>query len=715
MEKRLNEIIEGVKKYIANPDVDKIRRAYDFAAEIHAGQYRFSGDPYMIHPLEATKILLQIRPDVDTICACIMHDTVEDDRTQRGKKLEAEIEKKFGKDVAKIVDGVSKLGRVRYRGKDREIESLRKMFVAMAEDVRVILVRLADRLHNMQTLDFVRAEKQERIAKETLEVYTAVAARLGLYQFKHAIEDLCFEKLYPVEYERIKNEFESEQAKVARQMKEGVKKLNKLLKKNKINGEVSGRVKNLYGIFKKMRKKGFQSVGQVNDIFALRVIVDDVEQCYAVLGLVHNTWLPVPGRFKDYIAKKKVNGYQSLHTEVIGLLEKSTEIQIRSYAMHNVAEYGVAAHWHYKEKSGNIPLREEDTRWLQGILHKHKSSDQSEEFLHSLQLNFFEDEIFVMTPNSEIKVLPEGATPVDFAYLIHTDIGHRIKNAKVDGHIVPLDYKLKNGETVEIITQKNPSPSRYWLNFVKTSSAREKIKAWLASQDSEKYIRLGAEMVNEALEKTGYPKLDANLTILRKVDSKRLSVAERKYLLESVGNGSVTPASLVKRIYPEAVFKTKKKNKPEEKVKKKITNVIVGGEPGLEVRFASCCKPKYPGPIFAYITRNESISIHRRNCSIRHTLNPEQKMPAHWEGQEIDQKNYRAEVRLDYKPGLLGDILHNLYKIGVEILSVQSHHEEEGSSLWVDFTAHGQEDVDDVKAFFDSLSLVKNISIFRLE
>ncbi len=717
-EQILAEIIAEVRKYIINPDIDKIRRAYDFAVEIHEGQFRFSGEGYVIHPLEATKILMRIRPDVDTICACIMHDTVEDDRTQRGQELLKMITKKFGKDVAGIVDGVSKLGRVRYSGRQREVESLRKMFVAMAKDIRVILVRLADRMHNMSTLKYVRSEKQERIAKETLEIYVSVAIRLGIYEFKQEMEDLCFQFLYPNEYRNISSELEQEKGKTDKQIKFAINKINSLLGKNKINGEVSGRTKNYYSIYKKMKKKGLQSVSQVNDLFALRVIVNSVEECYAVLGMIHTSWTPVPDRFKDYIAKPKVNGYQSLHTEVIGLLDKPTEIQIRTYEMHNTAERGVAAHWHYKESKGSIPLKGEHKSWLGGILERHKKQKEAEAFIQDIHLDFFDDEIFVFTPQGQVKVMPEGSTPVDFAYMVHTEVGHATKSARVDGHIVPLDYKLKNGETVEIITRKILAPSEYWLQFVRTNSAREKIKNWLTAQNHEEYIKVGQEMLNSVLEKSGHEKLDSNNTALRKIDGNRLSVAERVDLLERIGNGSISAVSVLRKIYPDVKLKTeprKTKSKAEiSSAAKPSYKVVVGGEEGIDVKFASCCEPKPFKPIFGYATRGGNITIHRQDCPMRQSLNKEQMLPAHWKDDKNFAKLYRAELTVDYNPALLGEILNGFYQMGVEVSAVQSHYEEDHKILWIDFVIFTAEEVDQVNDMLIDIPAVQNTRFMSL-
>lgn len=459
----------------------------------------------------------------------------------------------------------------------------------------------------------------------------------------------------------------------------------------------------------------------MNDVFALRIIVDTVEECYAVLGLVHTNWTPVGGRFKDYIAKRKVNGYQSLHTEVVGLLEKSTEIQIRTYEMHQVAERGVASHWHYKEKSGAIVLRSEDRRWLEGLLEHTQKREEGEDFLQHMKLDFFEDEIFVFTPQGEVKVLPEGATPVDFAYLVHTEVGHKTKGAKVDGHIVPLDYKLKNGETVEVLTKKDPEPSEYWLSFVKTSAAREKIKLWMAAQDHDKYIKRGQEMMNEVLEKAGFDPLDARNTELREIDGKRLSLSERDDLLERIGNGAVSPMSVLKKVHPEArVAVTPRRRGVGGDVRgggerRGGQGVVVGGESGLKVRFASCCDPVPYQPIFGYSTRSGEITVHRRECALRKGLNAKQILPAHWEGVEVNVRVYRAEMRVRYSPGLLGEILNEFYESGLEVVSVQSDYEHKEKKLWVDFGVHGLDDVEEIRGRLERMEGVVGLVIVGRE
>lgn len=697
MKKLLNEIIADVKKYIPNVDTKKIIKAYDFAVDCHGDQKRFSGDPYIVHPLEATKILLRMRPDVDTICACILHDTVEDDRLARDKDLLKMIANEFGSDVAGIVDGVSKVGKIKYRGQEREIESFRKMFITMAHDIRVIIVRLADRLHNMQTLQYHKnPEKINRIALETLEIYVSIAARLGFYQIKQEMEDLCFKFLNPEEYRKLEQEMNLEKTYVDKKIKEGINKLKKLLRNNKINAEVSGRVKNFYSIYKKIKKKGIERANQVNDIFALRIIVDDIQTCYAVLGLVHTSWTPVTQRFKDYIAKKKLNGYQSLHTEVVGLLDRPTEIQIRSYAMHNTAEFGVAAHWHYKENQSSILLSKENKNWIHNIVNRHTKKDSPIDMYQEMQLDFFDDEIFVYTPNGEIKTLPEGSTPIDFAYMIHTDVGNCAKMAKVDGKIVSLDYKLRNSETVEILTRKDPSPSQYWLHFVKTNSAREKIKTWLSAQHRDEYIKIGIKTLDDLLIKNQYAEMDKKFSILAKYGGAYLTMSEREDLLEKIGNNSIPAITVLKKIYPElSLYKSdKKKNKNKNKLKTKANlkrdkefkdnGIIVGGEKNLKIKFGACCSPKFGDAVFGYATRGGIITIHKKDCARRESMTENQILPAYWEGFEELQR-YFTEIEIDYSPGFLSKILDTFFNLNIEVLSLQKNYKKDKKILIIEF------------------------------
>lgn len=708
MEKLLKQIIVEARKYLVNLDEEKIRKAYEFALDCHGEQKRFSGEPYIIHPLQAALILLRMMPDTDTICACIMHDTIEDDRLERDQELLKVITKEFGADVAQIVDGVSKLGRIKYRGKEREIESLRKMFVAMAYDVRVVLVRLADRLHNMRTLTFVPKHKQERIARETLEIYVPVAGRIGVYEIKKDLEDQCFLMLHPEEYKRINEELGKSKAGLEKQIKIGVNKISKLLDQNNIFADVSGRIKNPYSVYKKMRKKGFTSSDQVMDIFALRIIVDDVQTCYAVLGLLHTAYKPVPDRFKDYIAKPKLNGYQSLHTDLLDLLDKTTEIQIRTTEMHRQAEYGLAAHWNYKEKQSSIVVPKEQRNWLSDILSRDKKEKDSDHFVSDLKLDFFDDEVFVYTPSGDVKALPEGSTPVDFAYSVHTDVGHMIKGAKVDGKIVPLDYRLKNGETIEVLTKKEPSPSQYWLSFVKTSGAREKIRHYLSSQDREKNIRNGINLFNDYLVGAGKEKMDGKHSVLTKVDGSTLNMTEREDILEKVGNGALSSAALYKKVYGESARTKRKKKTAKVEVKKNSKlGVVVGGETGLKVKFASCCDPKPKVPIFAYSTAGEGITIHRKDCHYKNILNPERVLPAYWEGEEVDSRVIKLDIYLDYTPGLLGSVLNGLYESGVEVQSVQSAYDGDEKILKVEMFTHNQKEIDLVNNYLANNKNIK--------
>ncbi|MFA5352364.1 MAG: RelA/SpoT family protein, partial [Candidatus Gracilibacteria bacterium] len=491
----LKKILSVVGSYLPDANLERISEAYKFAEEKHAGQMRFSGEPYFIHPVAATMHLLSLKPDEDTIIACLLHDVIEDTDTD----VEA-IQKKFGKTVAQLCMDMEKLGTVRYQGQERQIENLRKMFVAMARDLRVIFIKLADRLHNMETLEFVRPDKQQRIAQETLQVYAPIAARLGIFEFKAKLEDLAFKVLHPEDYAKLKKELagsiENQEAFVSKAKKE----LKNILQKEGIKVEVFGRVKHLYSIWRKMKLKNYPSLDELYDLFALRVITKTTAECYATLGIIHNHYTPLSRRFKDFIAVPKPNGYRSLHTTVIGLSRQSpTEIQIRTQEMHEQAEYGAAAHWQYSAKKKSVKVDEEKLKWVKNLVELHEKMQDNEEFQENLTSDVLENRIFILTPHGDVFDLPEGATPIDFAYAVHTGVGNTAVGAKVNGKIVKLDEKLHNGEVVEIITRKDAKPNRFWLSFVKTSGAKSKIKAHFGQMDQGENLTLGKDLINAKL------------------------------------------------------------------------------------------------------------------------------------------------------------------------------------------------------------------------
>ena len=573
----LKNIIDRAQKYLPELDQARLRKAYRFSKKAHSGQVRYSGAPYISHPLATMDILLSLKPDEDTLVAAMLHDVPEDTPVAL-----VEIEEKFGKKVARLVADLGKLSVVRARSKEAEVDNLRKMFLTMAKDLRVVLIKLADRLHNMQTLKYVPAEKRYRIARETREIFAPIANRLGLHQIKNQLEDLCFLHLSPREYDHIMEQLEK-QGKIREEYIDYAKKvIQKVLKREGIEGEVTGRLKHKYSIYSKMKTKGKNSVDEIFDVFAMRIILPDKYQqkkeifdhCYQVLGLVHNQWTPIPRRFKDYIAMPKVNGYRSLHTTVLGLgvelRNQPTEIQIRTQSLHREAEFGIASHWWYSSTNGfstslsrgqvqewlkapqdlkRAGSLKAQVEWLSALAQLQQEIENNSELVRNLKVDIFKDRIFVLTPMGEVKDFPVGATPVDFAYAIHTEIGHKCHMAKINGQIVPLNYKLKNGEVVEVVTQRNGSPSRFWLSFVKTSLACNKIKNWLNGLDREKNIKVGRDMINQQLLKLSKPLLGPNLSLLRSYGGKRQTLQNREYVLENVGKGLLGVHAVLKKIF----------------------------------------------------------------------------------------------------------------------------------------------------------------------
>ena len=557
MDAALKKIVETVKGYLPHANFERIGKAYEFAKKAHTGQLRFSGEPYFSHPVAATFHLLTLQPDEDAIIACLLHDVIED--TTEDVKA---VEKKFGGAVANLCLDMEKLGTVRYRGQERQIENLRKMFVAMARDLRVIFIKLSDRLHNMETLSYVRPDKQKRIAKETLEVYAPIAARLGLFEFKSRLEDLAFQTLEPEEFRKIEQAVAGTAGEREKFIERTKKKLKIILQKAGIDAEVTGRTKHFYSIWRKLKLKNYSSVNEIYDLFALRVLTKSTADCYAALGAIHNHFTPLSHRFKDFIAVPKPNGYQSLHTTVVGLNRNSpTEIQIRTKEMHEAAERGAAAHFAYSEKKKSVKTEEEKLKWIRGLVELHEQMKDNTEFVVSLTSDVLENRIFVLTPKGDVFDLPTGATPVDFAFAIHTEVGNRCVGAKVNGKIAKLDTELKNGQVVEILTKKDAKPNRFWLSFTKTNSAKAKIRAFFSALGRNENIAIGKELINKKLARLGKPKLDADYSILRNYKKQDLSKCGRELLLERVGNGSVSSSAVVKSLFEFEELAVKKSRK----------------------------------------------------------------------------------------------------------------------------------------------------------
>lgn len=608
-----NDLLEGL-------DLEKIVKAYNFAYEKHKGQFRLSGEPYIIHPVEVAKILLSLNLDTTSIVAGLLHDVVEDCDISV-----EEIEKEFGDDVAKIVDGLTKIEGLDFNLPSAEvkIENIRKMILAMASDIRVILVKLADRLHNMRTLSYLKDEKKiMEKCKETLSIYAPIAHRLGIHMIKWELEDLAFKHLYPKEYRELKEKVSKKLAE-RQEITEGYRQqLESFLKEHGINCRVEGRVKHFYSIWQKMKKKN-KTFDEIYDLIALRVITQDEVECYKTLGFVHSLWTPMPGRVKDYIATPKSNGYRALHTTVITQHAELLEIQIRSFEMHKEAEYGLAAHWRYKE---DLPFNR--YKWIDQLIEWQNDFLSGVVGIGEFQKELELDEVFVFTPKGEVKHLPKGSTTIDFAYSVHTEIGHHYAGAKVNGKIVPIDYELKNGDIVEVIVNKNSKgPSLDWLKYAKSSSTRAKIRKFFKDKYAQELIEKGKEIFRRISKRlnTSMEDLIKNEKIVEFL--KKNSLKNEKDLFTRLGDGMITYSDLLRLLQPQEskILKTK-----EPRKKNKSLDVIVDGTPGVEVRFAKCCMPIPGDSIVGVITRNAGISIHRKNCKNVSTIPKEKLVKVRW-------------------------------------------------------------------------------------
>jgi relA/spoT family protein len=618
-------ILEKVRSYQADADLAKIKKAYACAEKAHRGQVRISGDAYIIHPLNVAYILTGLHLDDETICAALLHDVVEDTCAT----LE-EMDAEFGRNIMELIDGVTKLGRIEYMSKeDVKLENYRKMFLAMAKDIRVIMIKLADRLHNMRTLKYMREDKRQRIAKETIEVYAPLANRLGISNIKVELEDLCLRYLEPEAYYALVEEVKHKRQERQEFIRESIQQIREKLEAAGIEAEIKGRAKHFYSIYRKMKRDN-KSVNEIYDLSAVRVLVSSVKDCYGVLGVIHAMWKPIPGRFKDYIAMPKSNGYQSLHTTVMAH-GYPLEIQIRTKTMHQVSEFGVAAHWKYKEAGRSIGATDENDQkmsWLRQMVSLQKEYDDPKEFFEALKLDVFSDEVFVFTPRGDVIDLPKGSNPIDFAYHIHTEVGHHCVGAKVNGKIVPLEYKLKNGDIVSIVTNKGGNgPSPDWLNTVASSATRSKIRAWFKKENREENVERGMNLIRDEAKRLGYaPKELMAGGRLAKV-AEKLNVQSEGDLLAALGYGGVSLRGVMTKLIelhqqaikdstpPEVSQMLSELKTPRRGKRKKASHgVLVEGEGGYLVRLARCCNPIPGDPITGYITRGRGVSVHRSDC-----------------------------------------------------------------------------------------------------
>ncbi len=685
----LEKLEERVSTYNPSVDLALLRRAHDFAAAAHEGQMRNSGEPFITHPVEVCGILAALHLDMPTLVAGLLHDTVEDSTV-----TVAQVRSAFGEEVAALVDGVTKLGKIKFDSRDEaQSQNLRKMLIAMAKDIRVILIKLADRLHNMQTIEFLDPDRQRDKAIETMEIYAPLAHRLGIQQVKWELEDLCMKVLEPQKYHQIQRMVAESRTAREAYLAQVIDDLTRELEAVGIHAEISGRPKHFYSIYQKMSQKG-KDFNEIYDLIALRIIVASVKDCYGALGTVHSIWKPVPGRFKDYVAMPKFNMYQSLHTTVIGPAGRPLELQIRTEEMHRTAEYGIAAHWRYKEGGRGDESFDERLAWLRQMLEWQTELKDPREFMEALKIDLFEDEVFVFTPKGDVVSLRKGSTPIDFAYQIHTEIGHHTVGAKANGVIVPLGYELQMGDRIEIMTNKSSGPSRDWLNIVRTSSARSKIRTFFSKASRTDDLAHGKDELQKILRKQGLSiGSSAGVKALAAV-AKEMNFAEADDLVAHIGSGKVSAKQVVGKLIkllagsetapvevekPEFTLATPM-TPPRSRRRKSVTGVRVKGIDDLLVRLARCCNPVPGDPIVGFVTRGRGVSVHRADCpNARDLLNtPERIIEVEWDSDATT--TYQVEIYIEARDrtGLLRDVTIALAEAGVSVLSANIATDKQG-------------------------------------
>lgn len=706
---RIDDILEAVQSYHSGADLEAIRKAYVYSAKVHQGQTRLSGDPYLTHPLEVAHILTALYMDVPTVVTGLLHDTLEDTLT-----TVEELQQLFGDEVAGMVDGLTKISQFTFRTKEeRQAENFRKMLLAMARDLRIIMVKLADRLHNMRTLEHQPVESRQRIALETREIYAPLANRLGISWIKSELEDLAFCYLEPEAYHHVA-------AKVAQQREERdtyvaqvKRKLEDILAEHDIDGEVQGRLKHLYSIHNKMVKQELD-YEQVHDVIAFRIIVQSVRDCYAMLGVIHAAWKPVAGRFKDFIAMPKANMYQSLHTTVIGPGGQRMEVQIRTRDMHRIAEEGIAAHWRYKEGKASA-AGGDDARfgWLRGLLEWQKELKDSGEFMSTVKVELFPEEVYVFTPDGDVKELPRDSTPIDFAYSVHSDVGHHCTGAKVNGRLVPLKTHLQNGDIVEVTTSPNQTPSKDWLRFVKSSKARNRIRHWVKQQERERSLELGRDILEKDLRKHGYSfnralSLDSMTTTLAD-----LGLKNTDDLLASVGYGKVTSGQVLSRLLPDevksdAVAKPGRLGKVFDKILKKPTSSVrVQGLDDIMVRFARCCNPLPGDPVIGFISRGRGVTVHVSNCPKVLEMDPARRIEVTWDSGKGTTRPAKIKVFSNDQRGVLASLSSAIAQCDANIIRANAYATAAGRGVF-SFEIEVR-DLDHLKQLMDVVRKVKGV------
>ncbi|QOX79319.1 bifunctional (p)ppGpp synthetase/guanosine-3',5'-bis(diphosphate) 3'-pyrophosphohydrolase [Trichlorobacter lovleyi] len=670
---RLNDILDTVVTYNPSADLNLIRKAYVYCAKVHQGQTRLSGEPYIIHPLEVAGLLAGLKLDVPSIVTGFLHDTIEDTLT-----TSEELAEMFGKEVAELVDGVTKISKIHFKTKEEnQAENFRKMLIAMANDIRVILVKLADRLHNMRTLQFQPDTKQRSISRETMDIYAPIAHRLGISWIKTELEDLSFRYLQPDVYFDLATKIQRKKQERESFIHEIQEAIRQKLVEHQIVGEVSGRSKHLYSIYRKMEKRKVD-FEEIYDLTALRILVDDIKSCYEVLGLIHSSWRPIPGRFKDYIAMPKGNMYQSLHTTVIGPHGDRMEVQIRTHEMHRVAEAGIAAHWKYKEGKGYDEKEVKRFAWLRQLLEWQQELQDSREFMDSVKVELFPEEVYVFTPKGDVKGFPKGSTPIDFAYAVHTDVGHRCVGAKVNGKLVPLKHELQNGDIVEVITSPHHTPSKDWLKIVRSSRARNKIRAWIKIEERKRSIVLGRELCEKEFRKY-------SLNLQKVIKGGELRKIANEYgfnseddLLAAMGYGKVSAGQVIGKLIPEERLQVRQDQKESRitsvinKLKGRSSSAVeVGGMEDIMIRYAKCCNPLPGDEIVGFITRGQGVTIHTADCPFVAESDPERRIDVTWAKGKSAALPVRLRVFCMDEKGILANMTLAITNAEANIVSAQ--------------------------------------------
>jgi GTP pyrophosphokinase len=713
------QLIERIRTYQPSVDSDLIQRAYDYSFKMHAGQTRKSGQPYVVHPVSVAGIIADLRLDAASVCAGLLHDVVEDTLATTD-----DITKEFGVEVSELVDGVTKLSKINFTSKeDRQAENFRKMVVAMARDIRVLLIKLCDRLDNMRTLEHMTPEAQERIARETLEIYAPLSNRLGIQSFKSELEDLSFKYLEPEAYADLVSQMQMSKKERDKYITDVCKTLSSRLASQNFAAEVHGRAKHYYSVYRKMKAQQ-SGLEAVHDLIAFRVVVESVSDCYATLGVIHSQWTPVPGRFKDYIALPKPNMYQSLHTTVIGPGRERIEIQIRTHEMHRVAERGIAAHWKYKDRGGGGGIADQDAArfsWLRQLLEWQKEVKDPAEFLEGVKVDLFQDEVYVFTPKGDVRVFPRGATPIDFAYQIHTQLGDHVTGARINGKIEPLRYKLRNGDVVEVLTKPDQQPNKDWLDFVGTTRARSKIRNHLRTDQRDKSKRLGEELLERELRKAGISasKLLKNDAEMRRVFDE-LKVQNEEELYVNIGYGKIDPEDVIKIVAPPDAQGLESKP-PEQlregrlaglvrKVIKRDDNAIrINGIDDVLVRYAKCCNPLPGDDILGFITRGRGVTIHRRGCPKAFDTDPERRVEITWDSKARINRSVQLRVVTANQPGILANVGQTFMAQGINISEANCRAGDDGRA--VNLFSFVCADLSQLKLVMKALTKVKGVVV----